>query len=215
MYFDEIIKNKREGIVIKDLSSAQSTYDTKMGDYNRIPDTSEGSTLSSFALQRIAKLQQLFEQGETYSLGILTKELSEKATERYKKIFSKSAKATKYTIEFNTDFHFKVIAESTGVDRLADYKLSGGERKTAALSFILALSDVGGFDFPLIIDAPFTALGPTLKNTFLDMICILAEHKQIIFFTLPEDNESMRRRIEESCSHLWELKGPGIPEKLK
>lgn len=207
--------NGKKIIISNDLSSAYSTYDTKMRDYNRIPDTSEGSTLSGFALQRIANLQQLFEQGETYSLGILTKELSEKATERYQKIFSKSAKATKYTIELNTNFHFKVIAESTGVDRLADDKLSGGERKTAALSFILALSDVGGFDFPLIIDAPFTALGPTLKNTFLDMICILAEYKQIIFFTLPEDSESMRRRIEESCSHLWELKGPGIPEKLK
>lgn len=59
--------------------------------------------------------------------------------------------------------------------------LSGGEERVLALSFIVALNSISGFDLPLFIDAPVAGLDDDNTEIFMENLKKFTKDKQIIF----------------------------------
>lgn len=64
--------------------------------------------------------------------------------------------------------------------------LSGGEERVLALSFIVALNSISGFDLPLFIDAPVAGLDDKNIKIFMENLPKFTEHKQIIFLFIDD-----------------------------
>ena len=74
--------------------------------------------------------------------------------------------------------------------------LSGGEERILALSFIVALNSISGFDLPLFIDAPLTGLDDKNTKIFLENLPKFTENKQIIFLFIGDVyNEDIEKLI--------------------
>ena len=80
---------------------------------------------------------------------------------------------------------------STGLYGLEDRlpsKLSGGERGRAALARILLQNKP-----ILLLDEPFSALGPGLKDEMLDLIARIADDKKLLILLVTHDPEDALR----------------------
>lgn len=64
--------------------------------------------------------------------------------------------------------------------------LSGGERRSLALAFIIALNSISGFDLPLFIDAPFSTLDDEYIQKFIDNLPKFTTDKQLIFLFIAD-----------------------------
>lgn len=85
------------------------------------------------------------------------------------------------------DDNFDVSLKDYLGDKIIPGDLSGGEKRILALSFIVALNNISGFDLPLFIDAPFSALDNANKQLFMDNLPIFTRNKQIIFLFIGDD----------------------------
>ena len=141
------------------------------------------------------------------------KSLEVKTQDYYNKIFD-STNHSKLNIQINEDFKVLFVSE-TGSDRLNEGKLSTGQYKVLSLSFLLALSDFYGFDFPLIIDAPFSDLDTPLRIQLLDSLLEISKDKQIIIFTLPNLEDELLQRLNESSNSVYRLVNEGEVVRLK
>lgn len=121
-------------------------------------------------------------------LGNISEEINKKTIDYFKKIFWNNYQHINYNIKINESFEVEVISPQ-GNNMI--YQLSTGEKKVLALSFIAALSDFYGFDFPIIIDAPFTALQKEVTSKMLETLIELSKTKQIIILTIPHDETVM------------------------
>lgn len=85
------------------------------------------------------------------------------------------------------DDNFDVSLKDYLGDKIIPGDLSGGEKRILALSFIVALNNISGFDLPLFIDAPFSALDNKNKQIFMDNLPLFTKDKQIIFLFIGDD----------------------------
>lgn len=85
------------------------------------------------------------------------------------------------------DDNFDVSLKDYLGDKILPGDLSGGEKRILALSFIVALNNISGFDLPLFIDAPFSALDNENKQLFMDNLPLFTKDKQIIFLFIGDD----------------------------
>lgn len=95
-----------------------------------------------------------------------------------------------YSIEIDKEFKIHFVSP-TGREALNS--ASTGEKKILALSFIAALSEFYGFDFPIIIDAPFSDLGIDIILKVLDTLETLSKNRQVIILTLNLGEEVMSK----------------------
>ena len=85
----------------------------------------------------------------------------------------------------------QVALESTGLSGLEDRlpsKISGGERGRVALARILLQNKP-----ILLLDEPFSALGPGLKNEMLDLIARIAKKKELLIFLVTHEPKDALR----------------------
>ena len=132
----------------------------------------------------------------------LSEELKKNTVGYFKEIFWENYKHINYEIKLNKEFELEVI--SPRGNNMLPY-LSTGEKKVLGLSFMAALSDFYGFDFPIIIDAPFTALQKEVIIKMLSTLIKLSKRKQIIIFTIPHEKDIMNELTKSACT-IYRLK---------
>lgn len=83
---------------------------------------------------------------------------------------------------------------------------SGAEGQLLALSFILALQSVSGFNSPLIIDTPVARTSGKLRGNFCEVLRKVSEKQQVIlFFTEDEFNSRVQDALQGYESNRYEL----------
>lgn len=84
------------------------------------------------------------------------------------------------------DDKFNVYLKDSMGDDIKPDDLSGGQRRSLALAFIIALNNIGGFDLPLFIDAPFSTLDDEHIQKFVDNLPKFTKNKQLIFLFIED-----------------------------
>ena len=127
------------------------------------------------------------------------KYMLDQLNENTKEYFKKCVKyGYSYDIEIKEDFNILIKSKND------DFKISTGERKSLILSFILSLSNFYAFDFPIIIDAPFSALDPYVTKNLIELLKEESEKKQIILLTVPQSDE-INEYLKEISSTYYEI----------
>jgi len=93
------------------------------------------------------------------------------------------------------DKDYNVILHDFLDDEIAPGDLSGGEERILALSFIIALNSISGFDLPLFIDAPFSTLDSDNKIKFMDNLPKFTENKQVIFLFIDDNYKALEKEL--------------------
>jgi DNA sulfur modification protein DndD len=182
--------------------------------FDKESQKSLGNQELSFKSNRAQELIEIFEKIYQEVKHGLAQELEKSTQSYYDKIFSDLYSQARYSIKLEDDFKLTVISDK-GFDRLKDNKLSTGEYKILSLSFLLALSKYFDFEFPMIIDAPFSDLGTDLRKQLIKSLLNISEEKQIIIFTLPNIEHEIKKQLIDNANHLYELTGPGEVTKVK
>ncbi|SDA65114.1 AAA family ATPase [Methanobrevibacter millerae] len=115
-------------------------------------------------------------------------------------------KYDKYTdVNIEDDYRIRVTKSSGQKIRPGD--LSDGEENLLALSFMMALHSLSGFEIPLIIDAPLEKLDKSKRIDFISDLHEYTKDKQIIFlFTDSQYTNDVRASMLENVSEEYELK---------
>lgn len=83
---------------------------------------------------------------------------------------------------------------------------SGAEEQLLALSFMLALQSVSGFNSPLIIDTPVARTSGILRGNFCDALKDVSKEKQVIlFFTEDEINSKVKNALQFHASNRFSI----------
>lgn len=112
----------------------------------------------------------------------------------------------KYTdVIIEEDYKIKIIKSSGKSVRPGD--LSDGEENLLALSFMMALHSLSGFEIPLIIDAPLEKLDKGKRIDFISDLHKYTKDKQIVFlFTDSQYTEDVRAHMLPNIVDEYELK---------
>lgn len=112
-------------------------------------------------------------------------------------------KFTDVTIE--KDYRIRVTKSSGKKVRPGD--LSDGEENLLALSFMMALHSLSGFEIPLIIDAPLEKLDKNKRLEFISDLHEYTKEKQIVFlFTDSQYTDDVRANMLKNIVEEYELK---------
>lgn len=93
------------------------------------------------------------------------------------------------------DEDYNVILHDFLDDEIAPGDLSGGEERILALSFIIALNSISGFDLPLFIDAPFSTLDSDNKIKFMENLPKFTKNKQVIFLFIDDNYKALEKKL--------------------
>jgi len=185
---EEIEKlDAEKALILRDIGIFEAHRNALNIEFQRKAGKIEGSELLRKKMKLTSSLKEKVGDISNKILGEILKELNEKTKEYFNKIFWESAD---YAININENFEVEVISPE-GYDMLRSNLLSTGEKKVLALSFMAALSDFYGFNFPIVIDAPFSALQKEVVLNMLDTLISLSSQKQVIIFTIPHEDQIM------------------------
>ena len=129
--------------------------------------------------------------------------VNDKTREQFINIDWAYNKYTDVTIE--NDYRITVTKSSGRKVRPGD--LSDGEENLLALSFMMALHSLSGFEIPLIIDAPLEKLDKSKRLEFITDLHEYTKDKQIVFlFTDSQYTNDVRASMLKNISDEYELK---------
>lgn len=112
-------------------------------------------------------------------------------------------KDTDYTIILEDDYGIQVLDEH-GENQLGS--LSAGETQVLALSFMAGLSQISGFDSPIVIDTPLGRISGEPKSQIAQNLPNYLEDTQITFLmTDQEYTSNVRGLMEPYVSHEYVL----------
>ena len=135
------------------------------------------------------------------------KHIREKVNDKTRKQFTSINWAyDKYRDVTIKDDYKIVITKSTG-QKITPGDLSDGEENLLALSFMMALHSLSGFEIPLIIDAPLENLDKSKRIEFISGLHEYTSDKQIIFlFTDSQYTDDVRANMLQNIADEYELK---------
>lgn len=112
----------------------------------------------------------------------------------------------KYTdVTIENDYRITVTKSTGRKARPGD--LSDGEENLLALSFMMALHSLSGFEIPLIIDAPLEKLDKSKRLDFISELHEYTKDKQIVFlFTDSQYTDDVRAHMLKNIVDEYELK---------
>lgn len=107
--------------------------------------------------------------------------------------------------EVSIDDRYNVsVLNKRGYEVLPD--LSAGERECLALAFSLALSEVSGYELPIVIDTPLGRLDPDVQTYVTEVLSrCMKDHQLIMLMTGTEYNSEVARAFEDSRPDVLEL----------
>ena len=116
-----------------------------------------------------------------------------------------SIKGDEYSDVLLDDEYNVTVIENDGNERNTD-DISDGIENLLALSFIMALHSINGFDLPLIIDAPFEKLDNTQRLNFIDNLHSFTQDRQVVFlFTDSQYTSEVRAYMKKIVLDEYEL----------
>jgi len=170
-------------------------------EYNKIVSKYSGTEIISKKLEYIGKLKEKIDNLSKSFLQGMVSSLNKQTRKIFNYIFWDNYRFIDYDIKITDNFEIEVISpEGNNMINL----LSTGERKVLAMSFILTLSEFYGFDFPIIIDAPFTALQREVIIKMLDTLIKVSSKKQIIILTIPHEKNIMDK-LKKHADKVYEF----------
>ena len=133
----------------------------------------------------------------------IRQKVNDKTREQFINIDWAYDKYTDVTIE--NDYRITVTKSSGSKVRPGD--LSDGEENLLALSFMMALHSLSGFEIPLIIDAPLEKLDKGKRLEFISGLHDYTKDKQIVFlFTDSQYTDDVRANMLKNIVDEYELK---------
>ena len=112
-------------------------------------------------------------------------------------------KYTDVTLEKN----YQIKIKKNSGRNVTPSDLSDGEESLLALSFMMALHSLSGFEIPLIIDAPFEKLDKGKRIDFIKDLHSFTKDKQIVFlFTDSQYTDDVRANMIKNIMDEYELK---------
>ena len=133
----------------------------------------------------------------------IREKVNDKTREQFISIDWAYNKYTDVTIE--NDYRITVTKSTGKKARPGD--LSDGEENLLALSFMMALHSLSGFEIPLIIDAPLEKLDKSKRLDFISDLHEYTKDKQIVFlFTDSQYTDDVRAHMLKNIVDEYELK---------
>ena len=130
--------------------------------------------------------------------------IKEKVNKKTKNQFI-NIKGDEYSDVLLDDEYNVTVIENNGNDVNPD-DISDGIENLLALSFIMALHSINGFDLPLIIDAPFEKLDNTQRLNFIDNLHSFTKDRQVVFlFTDSQYTSEVRANMKNIVLEEYEL----------
>lgn len=170
-------------------------------DFKKHSSRVSGTELLNNKLQFSSELRGKIEKIYNEIFKKIHGDLNRRTKECFQQMFWDNYKYINYDIRLTDNFDAEVMSpEGNNMIKF----LSTGEKKVLALSFMTALSDFYGFDFPLVIDAPFTALEKGVTMNVLDTLLTISKRKQVIIFTIPHETDIMNK-LMESANTVYKL----------
>ena len=194
-------KNERD-MERSNLRSHEEYKSEKMSAYQLESSKLTGSKELSEKMVVCSKIKEKLQNLSKDVLENISNELNKKTIDNFKNIFWENYQHINYNIKVDENFDVSVISPKG--NNLIN-RLSTGEKKVLALSFIISLSDFYGFGFPIIIDAPFTALQKEVTTKMLGTLLKLSKEKQLIILTIPHEKEIMKE-LSNSSNSLNEMR---------
>jgi DNA sulfur modification protein DndD len=188
--------------VSADLRNYETERQFLLADFNKRSSSIGGTELLNKKLQLSSSLRGKIQGVFDEILVNVVNELNKKTKECFKEMFWDNIRFINYDIKLNNNFELEVISPEE--NNMIKY-LSTGEKKVLALSFMTALIDFYGFDFPLVIDAPFTALQKEVMTKVVDTLLTISKRKQVIIFTIRPEEDIMDK-LTKSANRIYELK---------
>lgn len=130
--------------------------------------------------------------------------IKEKVNEKTKNQFI-SIKGDEYSNVLLDDDYTVTLIEANG-DAVKPADISDGIENILALSFIMALHSINGFDLPLIIDAPFEKLDSKQRLNFIKNLHSFTKDRQVVFlFTDSQYTSEVRANMKNIVLEEYEL----------
>lgn len=130
--------------------------------------------------------------------------IKNKVNKKTKKQFI-GLKGDEYSDVLLDDEYNVTVIENSGEERNTD-DISDGIENLLALSFIMALHSINGFDLPLIIDAPFEKLDNTQRLNFIKNLHSFTKDRQVLFlFTDSQYTSEVRANMKKVVLDEYEL----------
>lgn len=116
-----------------------------------------------------------------------------------------SIKGDEYSDVLLDDEYNVTVIENNG-DPVKPDDISDGIENLLALSFIMALHSINGFDLPLIIDAPFEKLDNKQRLNFIENLHSFTKDRQVVFlFTDSQYTSEVRANMNNIVLKEYEL----------
>jgi len=149
------------------------------------------------------KLSDNIETTYNTALEIVKTELNKKISKYFWMLFGENKDQASNEIFLNKEFELIVRDRKTGTK----YPLtSGGAGKSLSLAYLSALADLEGFDFPIVIDAPFSKLDKTVSKNVSELLINLSKDRQVILVSVPIPNkDETYKKIKKNASKIYEL----------
>ena len=130
--------------------------------------------------------------------------IKNKVNEKTKKQFI-GLKRDEYSDVLLDDEYNVTVIENSG-EEVTPNDISDGIENLLALSFIMALHSINGFDLPLIIDAPFEKLDNTQRLNFIKNLHSFTKDRQVLFlFTDSQYTSEVRANMKKIVLDEYEL----------
>lgn len=196
---------KLEATINQDVARKEKFLITRDGlniEFKKEASKATGTGIYQDKLDIASEIKENVHQQYDIILDEIRRSLIDKTVNNFKNMFWENYQFMDYKININKDFGLEVFTPKG--NNIALF-LSTGETKVLALSFICALSDFYGFDFPIIIDAPFTELQPEVMLTVLETLKTLSSKQQVIILTIPK-NKQLMEELKGCANKVFELK---------
>lgn len=117
-------------------------------------------------------------------------------------------------IEIDENYNISIITNGENNTRTKEPPipfLSGGERIILALSFMLSLHKITGFDLPIVIDAPFEQLDTSKRHDIVKQLPETTENKQVtLLVTNTQYTPAVKKALSEYVGKEYVLNDEGL-----
>lgn len=121
-------------------------------------------------------------------------------------------------IEIDEFYNIHIITKAENGTRTREEPipfLSGGERIVLALSFMLSLHKITGFNLPIVIDAPFEQLDTDKRHDIVKQLPETTKNKQItLLVTNTQYTDSVQGALSEYIGKEYELIDKGLKTEV-
>lgn len=138
---------------------------------------------------------------KTKILDEIRQEITKETAAHYKELHWKKDEIVDIVIDDN----YKIYALQNKFDKFGTF--AAGERAMLAMSFLIALNHVSGFNVPIIMDTALGRIGSLPRRQFSQNIAkYLKDNQIILLFTETEYSSEVREKLKSSINREYQIK---------